>query len=58
MASGMTRKEFEDFMKGEQWTPEQMERFSNVTPIGSPETIRREISRPDGILEIRFEKRS
>jgi hypothetical protein len=54
----MTRKEFEDFMKAEQWTPEQMARFSNITPIGTPETIRSELNRPDGMLEIWFGKRS
>lgn len=49
----MTREEFEAFMKGEQWTPEQKARFERFTPMSDAETFKREMARPDGIIEVR-----
>lgn len=48
----MTRDEFEAFMEGEQWTPEQIARFSRMTPVGSAASVRSEMARVDGIIEV------
>jgi hypothetical protein len=49
----MTREEFDEFMDGEQWTPAQRDRFERMTPVGTPEVVRNEMKRADGIVEVK-----
>jgi hypothetical protein len=47
----MTRGEFEAMMSADGWLPAQRHPWRNITPLCDVETFRREMARPDGMIE-------
>lgn len=52
----MTRIEFETFMDIEGWSPKQRALWCDYTPCGDAATVRREMKRADGMIEVKFVK--
>jgi len=50
----VTRDEFEALMDADAWSPQQRARWCDYTPVVDGATLRREMSRPDGMIEVKF----
>lgn len=49
----MTRPEFEELMTTDRWTREQRSLWQNLTPVSDADAFRREMARPDGLIEFK-----
>jgi hypothetical protein len=47
----MTDQEFDDLMQSDGWSRQQRALWRSIIPVCDPDTFRREMSRPDGIIE-------
>ena len=50
----MTRDEFNALMIGDGWNEAQQRLWRTCTPLCDADTFRREMARPDGMIEVQF----
>jgi hypothetical protein len=52
----VTRPDFEALMTEDGWDDDQRRRWSDITPVLDRATFYREMSKPDGVIEVTFKE--